>query len=245
MLSEIVSSKKLAPKLLLEFEPPAPIALQGMIEERKRQLERERIIKGGAEDPLETAKKEANRILAEAQDARKAAEVEVEKLKAGAAEEVRREIESECATRLQAATAETQKRFSDSLFELATLKDEIYGRLEKQLLEMTLLVLRKILPAEVRTAPETILIMLRRGFAKIKKSENTEITVNPSDYEILLQHQQELREITGNAAGVKFVKDEAVERGGCRIKTESGEIEAEPGRQLETVWNELLEDNGL
>ncbi len=46
-------------------------------------------------------------------------------------------------------------------------------------------------------------------------------------------------EIVKTSGAVKLTKDEHIERGGCKIVTELGEISSEPGKQLDIIMREL------
>jgi flagellar biosynthesis/type III secretory pathway protein FliH len=81
--------------------------------------------------------------------------------------------------------------------------------------------------------------MLKKGFDKIKEAKEYEIKINPVDYEIIAKSKDRVDEMLKTTGTVKFTKDEHVERGGCQIVTEQGEISSEPGKQLDIIKREL------
>jgi len=239
MLSRIVSEQDIRPEKFDKFFYPTPEDNFRVLEERKREIERTRIVEDNKEDPLAAAKQEALRILAEAQDKLKQAEVEAGLTRSKMETALREKLKQEYQARFDTGIREIEQRFTDSLAELTELKDSIYKSSEKELLELVFQVLKKVVGDEVKATPGIIMSMLQKGFAKVKDASRYEIKINPADYEILLANKEKIKEIVRTSGSVKFVKDEGIERGGCRIITESGEISSEPSTQLAVIFNEL------
>lgn len=209
------------------------------IEERRREHERQRIIEAGHDDPVAVAKREAGRILAEAQERAKNLETEAALTRERVENEVRTRLEKEFQGRVEAEAEKMKKSFADSLVELAELKDTIYGESEDELLNLAYTIIKRIIGDEVKTSPNTILNMLRKGFEKIKEAGKYDIRINPDDYDVLLASKERVKEVLGAHGAIKFIKDEAVERGGCKIITETGEVSSEPSQQLGVIIKEL------
>lgn len=243
MLSKIVDPAEVHKELLQHFGFPSPQQIQQMVEEKKRESERRRIVEENKEDPLAAAKKEAHRILLEAQEKLKVAEAEAALLRAKTESQVREKLNAEFAAKVSAAVehrVETlQQSFGTTLEELATLKDDLYKNSEAELMNLVFTVVRKIIGDEVQTSPTVVLNMLRKGFDRVRNATRFEIRITPEDYDILLRHKEKIKEIIQTSGNVKFVKDESIERGGCKIITESGEVSAEPGSQMELITKEL------
>jgi flagellar assembly protein FliH len=239
MLSKVVDASRIQKKLLQTYNLPTPDELVHVMDEKKRQSDRRRVVDSNREDPLTAAKLEAHRILAEAQDRSKAAEVDVSLLRGKMEADLRTKLDVEIRSRVDAEVGQLSARYEESLEEIATLRDTVYRDTEDELLKMVYTVVRKIIGDEVKTSPNIILNMLRKGFERIKEASQYEIKINPNDYEILLAHKDKIKGILKTSGAVKFVKDESIERGGCKSVTETGEISSEPGRQLDVIIKEL------
>lgn len=139
-----------------------------------------------------------------------------------------------------------QQNYLDSLEELATLKQIIYNQLENRLMDLVFSVSRQVIAGEIKTSPGIVLKMLKKGFDKIKTKDTKEyeIKINPADYETIIKRKKEIKEIMENPGSVKFTKDKKVERGGCQIITEKGEISSEPGKQLDIIKGKLSDEPG-
>ncbi len=134
---------------------------------------------------------------------------------------------------------QVRHNYFNSLEELATLKQTIYNQLEKQLVDLVLSISHKVIGTEIKTSPHLLLSMLKKGFEKIKGAKEYEIKINPADYETIISKKNDLKEILETPGSVKFTKDKNIERGGCRIITEQGEISSEPGRLLDITRSKL------
>ncbi len=240
MLSRIWKKGEVSPGLGVQpYRYPTLEEMRVRIEERRREHERQRIIDGGHDDPVAVAKREAGRILAEAQEKAHSLETETSLACVRMESEMRARLENEFQSRVKTEAETLQKRFADSLSEMAELKDLIYQESEDEILNLAYTVIKKIIGEEVKTSPNTILNMLRKGFEKIKEAGKYEIRINPEDYDVLLASKDRVKEVLGAHGVIKFIKDEAVERGGCKIITETGEVSSEPGQQLEVIIKEL------
>jgi flagellar assembly protein FliH len=239
MLSKIVRGED-SEKLVLEtYHLPSADDLEMLIAEKKRQSQRSRIIDDNKEDPVQAARNEANKILIEAQEKLKAAEVEANVLKNRKEKELRMQLEKEFQARLDAEVKKLQQNYIDSLEELGTMKQMLYKKSENQLLQLVFSISRKVIDSEIASSPEVVVTMLKKGFDKIKEAKEVEIKINPVDYATIENKKGEIKEILKSAGAVKFVKDDQIERGGCQIITEHGEISSEPGKQLDIIKREL------
>ena len=244
MLSKIVRGKEVEKLQLEKFKIPSSKEIELIIEEKIREAQRTEIIESNKEDPVRAAKKEANRILIEAQEKLKEAEAEASLLKIQMEKELRTGLEKEYQEKLQQQVKQAQKNYFNSLEELATLKQIIYNQSENQLMDLVFSVSHKVIDTEIKTSPEILLSMLKKGFAKIKDAVEYEIRINPADYETIINKKDEIKGILKTSGSVKYTKDEQVERGGCQIITEQGEISSEPGKQLDIIKSELSDEPG-
>jgi flagellar assembly protein FliH len=201
-----------------------------------------RIIEDHKEDPVKAAKQEAHRILIEAQEKLKEAEAEASLLKIQKEKELRLHLEKEFQQKLEQQMSKLKGNYQNSIEELATLKQVMYHQLENQLMNMVFSISQKVIDSEIKTSPQIILGMLKKGFEKIKDAKEYEIKINPADYDTIVNKKEELKQILKTSGSIKFVKDDKIERGGCRIITEQGEISSEPAKQLEIIKRELSDE---
>jgi flagellar assembly protein FliH len=239
MLSEVIPHGNAAIRDVRTFNPPSIEEMRQRVEEKRLEAERHNIIDSHRDDPVQAARAEAHRILAEAQEKARSIESQAQLTAAQKEKELRTRLERELTEKIGQDSRQLEKRLADSLAELTDLHDTIYRETQDELLNLTFTVIRKVIGDEVKTSPNIILDMLHKGFEKIKEASRYEIRVNSLDYDILQKHGDRVREALRTSGSLKFVKDDTVERGGCRILTETGEVSSEPGKQLEVIIKEL------
>lgn len=242
MLSKIVPEKEVETEVFEKYVFPSADEVGLIIAERKRELQRERIVEENPDDPVKAARNEANKILVEAQEKLKAAEVEANVLKNKKEKELRMVLEKEFQAKLEQQLNQLKQSYTTSLEELALLKQALYKNSETQMMDLVFAVARKVIDDEIKTSPELVVKMMRKGFDKVSEAKECEVRINPQDYDLALQLKDEIKESLKTAGAVKFTKDDAVDRGGCKIITEHGEISSEPGQQLDIIMRELTNE---
>ncbi len=241
MLSEVIEKEKLENKDIKKFEYMDYTHLKEILEEKKREFEREKIIEENKDDPVSAAKKTANIILKEAQEKLKDAEIQAGLILREKEKELREKLEKEYREKLENELNTLKQKYIKSIEELIFVKESVYIKTEKQLMNLIMGIAKKIIGDEIKTRPDVVINMLKKGFEKIKDSDFYEIRINPYDYEYIANNKGKIKEIL-NRKNVRFIEDETIEKGGCKIITNSGEISSEPGEQLDVILEELKDE---
>lgn len=242
MLSKVIRAHETNKVDLRQYVVPSSEEIDLLQEDRKLEAKRKNFLDEYKQDPMAAARKEANLILASAQEKLKSAQQEASALKARQEKEIRTLMEKEFKTKLDAELAQIKKNSQDALDALAKLKETIYKESEKDLMELVFSITRKVIGDEIKSSPQVVKGMLQKGFEKIKEARQYEVKLNPADYETLSQEKGGLNELIKTPGTINFSKDETVEQGGCKIITESGEISSEPGKQLDIIKKELSDE---
>lgn len=242
MLSKIVPGKEVKNFILEKYVCPTLDEVGVLIAEKKREIQRDRVLEDNKDDPVKAARNEANKILVEAQEKLKAAEVEANVYKNRKEKELRMVLEKEYQAKLEHELNDLKKKYSDSLEEFARLKQQLYKNSEHQLMDLVFAVTRKVIDHEIKATPDLVAKLLRKGFSKIGEVKECEIRINPLDFDTVVKMKDEIREALKSTGAVKFTRDESIERGGCQVVTEHGEISSEPGKQLEIIMRELSDE---
>lgn len=105
-------------------------------------------------------------------------------------------------------------------------------------LDLALAIARQVLRREVQLGRETVLPVLREAISTlIDQQSHPRVHLHPQDLELL--HAD--LDADGLFSHCRFVADPAVSRGGCRVETPKGEIDA----RLGTRWQCVLDALGL
>ncbi len=102
-----------------------------------------------------------------------------------------------------------------------------------QLLNLALELSRHILRQEIATRPEVILPVVHEAIDTLTDNgSHAHLMVHPEDAALIRKHLvDELKQ-----GGWKVIEDARVQRGGCRINTSHGEVDA----TIETRWNRMV-----
>lgn len=112
------------------------------------------------------------------------------------------------------------QQFQDLVNALALEKEELYRRREKELVELVLLISRKIVVRELKVQPEAIQEIVAAGFKLLADTENIKLHISPKEHELLQQAPQDAW-----PPEVELVADGTVSPGGFLMETATGEID--------------------
>jgi flagellar assembly protein FliH len=239
MLSKIVPASEQEPGCIRPYACMSSAEINLLVERKKRENERKQIIESNPDDPVRAARDEAHRIMREAQEKMKEAELEAVVLKGRIEKEVRERMGKEYQQKLGSEMEGVRRSFQETLVEMGKVREQMVTAMESDLLNLVFTITRKIMGEEVKTDPDVVLRMLRKGFEQLKDASRFEIHVHPDDYQWMMTQQGELKGIPLSSGSFKLIKDTSVEKGGCRIVSDSGEVSTEPSRQLEVIIKEL------
>lgn len=108
----------------------------------------------------------------------------------------------------------------------------VMSQAEPNLLELSLLIGEKILRQQIALEPETIRGLAKELLKEVHAGETFFIYVNPKDINLLLEAQQELKEVSPAGVALHIVSDKNISQGGCRLETEEGYFDATIEGQL-------------
>jgi len=91
--------------------------------------------------------------------------------------------------------------------------------------------------------PETVLDVVGGALLRTSTRHRLVIEVNPEDLELVSGSAEGLAARLGGVQRLDVVAERRVERGGCIVRTEEGEIDARIGSQLERL-GELMTEAG-
>jgi len=84
-----------------------------------------------------------------------------------------------------------------------------------------------------------IIALIRQGFEDATLFGEIKIRVSKADYDLALEHAEEVARMAKSGAKIEFVKDLSLNKNDCVIETPYGNIDSSLGRQLETLKDNL------
>ena len=133
------------------------------------------------------------------------------------------------------------RRYGDSIRDLGRYKTSLYGQVEREVVRLAVEVARKIVHREIQADPEVIQTLVKVALDRVAGRSVVTVRVNPIDYNFLLDKQRGWAQEEGVTHEVTLVSDKAIERGGCLVQTECGDVDArveEGFREVERTFFE-------
>ena len=145
----------------------------------------------------------------------------------------RSELEKEFTEELIQKTEEFYKilsSFEEKLSDYETSFDEV-------VIEVSKIVAQKIIEREI-SLETSVEKTIKKAVQKVLGANEVKIKVNPDDFNILNDgDRDDLNKYGFNK--LKIEPDESIEKGGCYIETEIGNIDGRTGSQLSEIYKQL------
>jgi type III secretion system HrpE/YscL family protein len=111
-----------------------------------------------------------------------------------------------------------------------------------EIVRLALRVAEKILRQRIDTHPESIAPMVDDALRSFLVQNQTRVVlrVNPADERVLAARRQHWLERHPTIGGLAIVPDEGIGRGGCRLESEFGTVDATLETQLQVIERHLL-----
>lgn len=191
------------------------------------------------------ARRDAERII---EDAKKAAEELIER-----AESEREKIMLDAYNEgFQKGMDEGLKKGIEEVEKLCTqlkswMKDmqiqrhEFLKEAEEQIFNIALAIAEKIVKTQVDINKEIVLQNIRAALSQIEAEEEIIIKVHPDDIETLSLYKERLKEEAKGVGRLNIEPDPSVHKGGCRIYTKFGFLDADIPAQFQRIRESVRE----
>jgi len=192
-----------------------------------------RVLRGAAARrarPIVDAAEDADAVRrhaeAEAGDRLRAAEREADILRAGARSEG-----------LAAGRAELAAEHA----RLADARARALGAIRHDVAALGLAVARRLLGEELRLAPERITAVVDQVLARAGRAGRAQLRLHPDDLPAM---SAALESDRGATPALELVADATIERGGCVLTSDVGEVDARVATRIEAFRRALLDGTG-
>lgn len=118
---------------------------------------------------------------------------------------------------------------------------EILEQAETQLIDLVLLISRKVVKVISENQRNVVINNVVQALRKLKSRGDVAIRVNLTDLDLTTEHIKDFMKMVENVKSVTVLEDSTVERGGCIIETDFGEIDARISSQLREIEEKVLE----
>ena len=112
------------------------------------------------------------------------------------------------------------------------IREQIIRESEKQMVELILIIARKVIKDEIVERKEVVINNIREAMSRIKERDRIDIRVNFADLELTTSHKNEIIKMMESLKKVNIYEDTRVDRGGVIIETDVGAIDARISSQI-------------
>lgn len=125
------------------------------------------------------------------------------------------------------------------------LREKVMRESEDELVELVMMVARKVILREVAQDRGIMFNMVQAGIGALSDRDELTIRLNPDDYTVVTtDHEDHFRkELITDRMRIK--PDPTILVGGCQIDSELGTLDASIDAQLEEIYRHLLEERNL
>lgn len=114
-------------------------------------------------------------------------------------------------------------------------RNEIIEESESQLINLVLLISKKVIKVISENQKNVVVNNVIQALRKLKGRGEVTIRVNMADLELATEHRRFFTEKVENVKNITILEDSSVEKGGCIIETDFGQIDARISAQLNEV----------
>ena len=130
------------------------------------------------------------------------------------------------------------RRLTQTLEEITGLREQMIRQTEEQMVRLALGVARRIVHREVTIDRDLLIAMARVALDRLGESAKVTVRLNPEDFQATIGAQA----AAWHGTHVAVVADARVVRGGCRIDSDFGALDAGIDAQIQELAHALLGD---
>jgi len=114
---------------------------------------------------------------------------------------------------------------------------ELDDSVERQLAELAMLVARQLVRRELKTEPEQVIAVVREALAALPvAARNVRLALHPEDAALI----RKALSVGEDEQHLQLVDDPVQSRGGCRVLTDTSQVDASVEKRLNTIIAEVL-----
>lgn len=127
----------------------------------------------------------------------------------------------------------------DSIAQLSVFRSKMYDKLEREMMEMVIELVKRIIRFELATREDSVQSMIELAIQSVLDRENLTIKIHPEDKGYAESFRPELHSMFNDIKNIAIEAHPGVQRGGCVIQSNFGVIDAQLNK-LDDQINRIL-----
>ena len=120
-------------------------------------------------------------------------------------------------------------------------RNEIIQESETQVINLVLLIAKKVIKVISENQRNVVINNVVQSLRKLKSRGDVVIRVNLADVELTSEHINDFMKMVENVKSITVLEDSSVDRGGCIVETDFGQIDARISSQLHEIEEKIIE----
>jgi len=120
-------------------------------------------------------------------------------------------------------------------------RNEIIEESETQIINLVLLIAKKVIKVISENQKNVVINNVIQALRKLKSRGDVVIRVNLSDLDLTTEHIKDFMSMVENLKSITVLEDSSVDKGGCIIETDFGQIDARISSQLHEIEENIIE----
>jgi len=120
-------------------------------------------------------------------------------------------------------------------------RNEIIEESGTQIINLVLMIVKKVIKVISENQKNVVINNVVQALRKLKSRGDVVIRVNLADLELTSEHVKDFMKMVENVKSITVLEDSSVDRGGCVIETDFGQIDARVSSQLHEIEEKILE----
>ena len=117
--------------------------------------------------------------------------------------------------------------------------EDLDQKVEKELLALVFAIVRQLVASEIRANPELVLTIVDEALAALPSaSRNLRLHLHPEDAQLVHEQSQ----LSASEKQWRIIEDVSVGRGGCRVTTDTSQVDATTETRLNNIIASLAGD---
>lgn len=119
-------------------------------------------------------------------------------------------------------------------------RNEIIDQSETQLINLVLLISQKVIKVISENQKNVVINNVIQALRKLKSRGDVVIRVNLTDVQLTSDHVQDFMRMVENVRSITVLEDSSVDKGGCIIETDFGQIDARISSQFKEIEENIM-----
>ena len=193
-----------------------------------------------AQDYLEGVRAEGTRLIEEAKQQAEQVRQQAEVAGRAAAEEsARKNAEATALASLDQRLQTLLPALETAVVGIQQAKEEWRERWERNVISLATAIAGRVLRRELTAESDIPLTFLREAMELAAGAQQLKVLLHPEDHTALGEQAKQIIAAISRAGDVEILPDPTIERGGCIVRTEFGEIDQQIETQLARIEQEL------